>query len=115
MKTKMILTIVFIVLVLCIGYASFNASKLMTIDIKETVVIKGVMDKVFDEVKYFENFLNWSPFLAKDPTQQISVTGQDGTVGAQYHWEGNKGKDLGLQEIKEIQEGRYIKMQCDIL
>jgi len=65
-------------------------------------------------VKYLENFPKWSPFLAEDPEQQYEVKGTDGTVGAQYHWNGNKGKDIGLQEIVGITEGKAVKMQCDI-
>jgi hypothetical protein len=35
-------------------------------------------------------------------------------VGAQYHWEGNKGKDLGYQEIVKIDELNFIGKKCDI-
>ncbi|MEO0902223.1 MAG: hypothetical protein AAFY00_09440, partial [Bacteroidota bacterium] len=54
------------------------------------------------------------PFLEADPTQKYEVKGVDGTIGAQYHWEGNKGKDLGYQEIIKIEEGRFIGMKCTI-
>jgi len=42
------------------------------------------------------------------------VKGVDGKVGAQYHWVGNKGKDVGYQEIKTITPLKYVKMECDI-
>ena len=69
---------------------------------------------VFDMVKYLNNFPKWSPFLAEDPTQKHEVKGIDGTVGARYYWDGNKGEDLGYQEIVKIDDQKYIGMQCDI-
>jgi hypothetical protein len=50
----------------------------------------------------------------QDPTQKYEVKGTDGTVGAQYHWVGNKGKDLGFQEIVKIDELKFIGKKCNI-
>ncbi|TAH09219.1 MAG: hypothetical protein EAZ13_00250 [Sphingobacteriia bacterium] len=65
-------------------------------------------------VKYLKNFPKWSPFLVQDPNQKYEVKGIDGTIGAQYHWSGNKGKDLGFQEIVKIEEQKFVGMKCDI-
>lgn len=114
MNTKMIFSIIAIALVAFIGFGLFKASGLKSIQIIKTVTIKGTKQEVFDMVKYLKNFPKWSPFLAEDPSQKYEVKGTDGTVGAQYHWDGNKGKDLGYQEIRKIEEGKFIGMQCDI-
>lgn len=114
MNTKMIITILAIALVAFITFGLYKASGLKNIQIIKTVTIKGSNQEVFDMVKYLKNFPKWSPFLAEDPGQKYEVKGQDGEVGAQYHWDGNKGKDLGFQEIVKIQEGKFIGMQCDI-
>ena len=74
-----------------------NQDKLKALDIQKTVRIKADLQTVFNQVAYLENFPNWSPFLEADPEQQIEVRGTDGQVGAQYHWTGNGGKDLGYQ------------------
>ncbi len=111
---KMIFLIIGIVVVLFLAYGFYNASKLQEIEITKKVTIKADKQEVFDMVKYLENFPKWSPFLAQDPSQKYEVKGTDGTVGAQYHWEGNKGKDLGYQEIYKIDELQFIGMKCDI-
>lgn len=111
---KMILISIAAVVVLFISFGLFKASKLTHIQIKKTVLIKADNQHVFDKVVYLKNFPEWSPFLEADPTQKITVKGTDGQVGAQYHWEGDKGKDLGFQEIKEINPLKYIRMECDI-
>lgn len=110
----MILSIIGIALILFIGVGLYKANELKTIQIVKTVTIKGSKQEVFDMVKYLGNFPKWSPFLAEDPSQKYEVKGTDGTVGAKYYWDGNQGKDLGFQEIKKIDEGKFVGMQCDI-
>ena len=110
----MILSIIGIALLAFIGFGLYKASDLKSIQIVKTVTIKGSKQEVFDMVKYLKNFPKWSPFLVQDPTQKYEVKGNDGTVGAQYHWEGNKGKDLGYQEIVKIDELNFIGKKCDI-
>jgi Polyketide cyclase / dehydrase and lipid transport len=114
MKKKMIITIAAIALGAFIALGLYKASGLRSIQIVKTVTIQGTKQEVFDMVKYLKNFPKWSPFLAEDPAQKYEVKGTDGTMGAQYHWNGNKGKDLGYQEIRSIEEGKFIGMQCDI-
>ena len=103
-----------IVLVLLLGIGLYNASKLQSIHIQKSVIINGSPSEVFDMVRYLNNFPQWSPFLAQDPAQQYEVKGTDGEVGAQYHWFGNKGKDIGFQEIVKVVPDSFIGMRCDI-
>ncbi len=110
----MILTVIGIALVAFIGFGLYQASGLQSIQIVKSVTVKGSKTEVYDMVRYLKNFPKWSPFLAEDPTQKYEVKGTDGTVGAQYHWDGNGGKDLGYQEIVKIDSLNFIGMQCDI-
>jgi uncharacterized protein YndB with AHSA1/START domain len=110
----MILPIIAIIITAFIAFGFYKATSLKDIRIVKTITINAPKEKVFNMVKYLKNFPKWSPFLAQDPTQKYEVKGTDGKVGAQYHWEGNKGKDLGFQEIKKIEEGKFIGMACDI-
>lgn len=110
----MILTIIGVALIAFMSLGLYNASKLQTIHIKKSVTINGTMEEVFDMVKYLKNFPKWSPFLEQDPDQKYEIKGIDGTVGAQYHWDGNKGKDLGYQELVKIEPNKSIGMKCNI-
>ena len=110
----MIVSAIVILVVTATAISFASAQKLREIHIQKQVQITGSMEDVFKQVVLLENFPNWSPFLEADPTQKIEIKGTDGTVGAQYHWLGNKGKDVGYQEIKEIQDLQYVKMECDI-
>ena len=114
MKMKMVLMIIGVLLLVVMGFGLFRASQLRTIQITKSVIVNGSRQEVFDMVRYLRNFPQWSPFLAADPTQKYQIKGNDGHVGARYHWEGNKGKDLGYQEIVEIEALDFIGMKCDI-
>lgn len=114
MNKKMIFSIIGVALVAFICFGLYKASGLKSIQIISKVTVTGSKQEVFDMVKYLKNFPKWSPFLEEDPGQKYEVKGTDGTVGAQYHWDGKGGKDLGYQEIKKIDELRYICMNCDI-
>ncbi len=110
----MILTIIAGAVILFLAIGFYNASKLQEIHIQKSVTINADIQTTFDNVVYLRNFPKWSPFYEADPSQKTEVKGNDGQVGAQFHWDGNDGKDLGYQEIKEIKPLEYIKMECDI-
>ncbi|KGK29342.1 hypothetical protein EL45_15585 [Cellulophaga sp. E6(2014)] len=110
----MIYSIIGIGIAAFFAFGFYNAQQLQLIRITKTVTLNSSTEAAFKMVKLLKNFPKWSPFLAKDPTQNYYVTGIDGQIGAQYHWEGNNGKDLGFQEIISITENESITMQCDI-
>ncbi len=110
----MILSIIAVAIIAFLGFAFYKASQLTEIHITKKVAIDGTQQEVFDMVKYLGNFPKWSPFLEADPSQQYEVKGTDGQVGAQFHWEGNGGKDLGYQEIVKIDNLNFIGTRCDI-
>jgi len=110
----MILSIIAIALVVFLGFGFFKASQLTNIHIQKQVTVNGSQEDVFNIVRYLNNFPKWSPFLAADPAQKYEVKGTDGEVGAQYHWNGNEGKDLGFQEIVKVDNLNFVGMKCDI-
>lgn len=110
----MIFAAIAILIVAFLSFGFYKASGLQSIRIIKTVTVNGTLQNSFDMVKYLNNFPKWSPFLAQDPSQKYFVKGEDGKVGAQYHWDGNKGKDLGFQELAKIEELRFIVMRCEI-
>jgi hypothetical protein len=111
---KKIIPGIVLALVAFIAFGLTQASGLKNIQIVKSVTVKGDKKEVFDMVRYLNNFPKWSPFLVQDPTQKVEVKGTDGTVGAQYHWVGNKGEDVGFQEIMKIDTFSFVGMRCDI-
>lgn len=64
---------------------------------------------IFEQVAYFNNWPNWSPWMEKDPGAKYEIEGTDGTVGAKYSWEGDpdlSGK--GNMVVTEVVENEKI-------
>lgn len=112
MKKIVLIIAIALVAFVCIGL--FKAQKIQKLQITKTVTINANKGEVLEMVQYLRNFPKWSPFLAQDATQKIRIEGVDGTVGAQYHWVGNGGDDIGYQEIMKIDTNGYIGMKCFI-
>lgn len=110
--TYLILAIALVAISIAVVFA--KAQSLRSIHIQKKVLIDTPLEDAFNQVVLLKNFPNWSPFLEIDPEQKINITGIDGKVGAQYHWIGNKGKDVGYQEIKLIEANKKVDMECDI-
>ena len=114
MNTKVIFSAALIVLITFLAISFAAAQKLRDIHIQKQVLIEGSLEEVYEQVVYLKNFPSWSPFKEADPSQKTEVKGTDGAVGAEFHWVGNEGKDIGFQTIKEIKPKQYVKMGCDI-
>jgi len=114
MDRKMIITTTVVVLSALVGYGLYKANGLRNIYIVKSITVKSAPQKAFEMVRYLRNFPKWSPFLAQDPSQKFEVKGIDGEIGAQYHWNGNKGKDLGYQEIVKIDSLKFVGIKCNI-
>jgi hypothetical protein len=83
--------------------------------INNTQFIKATKAETFDQLRYMENFPNWSPFKAEDPDQKFAISGKDGEVGATFSWEGVKEKSKGSQTIVALRENESLKIACHIL
>lgn len=114
MSIKTLLWMILIAIILFLGFGFYQASKLTTIEIISNTSIAAPKERVFGLVRNLKDFPKWSPFLVQDPTQQYQIKGTDGAVGAQYHWVGNKGDDVGYQELTQITEHSFIAKRCYI-
>ena len=112
MKTKTSIQILLIAFVLS-AIASYGQKN--TITITETVYIAEPQAQVFELLRSFEKFPEWSPFIVTDPQQKNHVTGTDGQIGSAFHWEGVAEKSKGRQILTKIEEDTYLKMACEMV
>jgi hypothetical protein len=75
--------------------------------------MKAPMHLVRDNIRFFNRYPAWSPFVEQDPQQQHRVEGIDGEVGVQYHWQSVAEKGLGFQTLKTVSDDK-LAIQCDI-
>lgn len=69
------------------------------LSIERSLIIKAPQQTVFNQIKYFNNWTNWSPWYAKEPTMKMLYLGQDGQVGSSYRW---KGDEMGEGEMSNV-------------
>lgn len=112
MKTLAIIGIILGVIAVVLFILAAVAPKHITV--QHTIAIDAPKDEVFDQVRYFKNFSNWSPWLVTDPQQKSFVKGTDGQVGVESHWEGVAEKSKGLQTLTKMELGNSLEIQCDI-
>ncbi len=82
--------------------------------LRSTQLIDAPKAAVMAQLKYMQNFSDWSPFKEEDPAQRNWVTGTDGAVGATFHWEGGNVKSKGSQTIVALRGDDYLQLQCNI-
>jgi effector-binding domain-containing protein len=74
--------------------------------IERSIDIEAPREIVYDQVRYFKNAPNWSPWLYLDPNVKTSIDGTDGEAGAVYKWNGNDKIGKGSQTIKSVTPDR---------
>ncbi|MEM1216875.1 MAG: SRPBCC domain-containing protein, partial [Bacteroidota bacterium] len=67
----------------------------------ETITIDAPIDKVYDAIRYQEQLMEWSAWLA-ETNSLCKVNNEDGVVGAQTIYMNQKGKQFGYQEITKL-------------
>ena len=86
-----------VVLVLIILIAGFMQPK--DLSIEHSVSINASQKVVFNQIKFFKNWANWSPLVDKEPNVKLLYLGSDGQIGSSFQW---KGDDLGEGEISNM-------------
>jgi effector-binding domain-containing protein len=79
----LLLLIIGVFLILCL-----SAPK--EVNMTKSVSIKAPKQLVWEQMLYFKNWDSWSPWVEKDPTTKVTLSGNDGTVGSGYSWVAEK-------------------------
>ncbi len=112
MKTLTIILLALSALTTIIGLAIWLMPTTLVIETEATVLAPAPM--VYQKVSHLGQFHTWSPWLEKDPKQRHYVTGTDGSVGSQYHWEGVAENGTGSQTITSLKPNELVLVDCHI-
>ncbi|HRI60960.1 MAG TPA: SRPBCC family protein [Saprospiraceae bacterium] len=74
--------------------------------IERTEEINAPHEVVFEQVRLFKNFKNWSPWHVYDPNMKTEISGTDGEPGARYSWTGNDKAGKGYLLMKSVSPAR---------
>lgn len=82
--------------------------------IERSIVIDAPKAMVYDQIRLFKNFHEWSPWSKLDTSMTLTYGGTDGAVGATYSWNGNQDAGEGKQTITALSPDR-IELLMDIV
>lgn len=86
--------------------------KVIKISTKKEIL--ATKSEVYEVLIHLNRFPEWSPFVVTDPSQENFVTGEDGKIGATFHWKGVAEKSEGIQKLASKENEKYVKMTCEI-
>jgi len=66
-------------------------------EVRRSITIKAVPERVFETVADFGTWTTWSPWLCTEPDAQVTVTDDPNSVGSLYSWQGEL---VGVGEIE---------------
>ena len=84
-------------LLLVVGIAFFVLAFIEPNDITvvRTTMIKAPKEAVFEQMRYFKNWVNWSPWQKMDTGMKLTYYGTDGQPGSGYTWHGGSKTGAG--------------------
>lgn len=110
MKALKYLLYVVLTLAALLGILGVFAKK--TYHIERSITIDAPKAMVYEQVRLFKNFHDWSPWSQLDPNMKLTYAGTDGEVGSSYTWVGNDEVGEGTQTMKAVAPDR-LDLQLD--
>jgi hypothetical protein len=110
------LVIIAVVLAIIIAIVLILATtKSDTFRIQRAAVMNAPAEKIFPLIADFHQWLDWSPWEAKDPALKRTYSGTERGQGAVYAWDGNKNVGSGRMEILEASSPSKVVIKLDFL
>jgi len=114
MKALKITGIILAALVVIVVILGFIAPKEFKVE-RSIVIPTDNKEVIFKNLTHWNEFLKWNPWSAMDPNQKLTFTGEDGTVGSGYSWEGNKDVGQGSMTIIALKENEMVDMDLHFI
>lgn len=94
---KVLRFLVILVLILVVGYLVLCAVSAKELNSERSTTINAPASVVWDQILYFKNHHNWSPWNDMDSTMKETYEGTDGQPGSKMHYTGEIVKE-GIME-----------------
>ncbi len=76
--------------------------------------MKAPPEKVFPFVSDFRNWQAWSPWVAKDPSMEVTISDRSTGMGAAYEWSGNSDVGVGRMEMVTELPPKSVRLNLTI-
>jgi ribosome-associated toxin RatA of RatAB toxin-antitoxin module len=82
--------------------------------IEKTITVNSSPQTAYDKVANFNHYKDWNPWQKMEPTSKQTVTGNPGTIGHKYEWEGKK-IGTGSLTVKDLKAPNSINIDLQFL
>jgi hypothetical protein len=96
------------------GVLVYAATKPDSFRVARTASVKAPPEKISAMIQDFRTWTQWSPFEAKDPAMQRTLSGAPAGKGAIYEWNGNKDIGQGRMEIADVSQ-RQVRIKLEFI
>lgn len=101
--------------ILIVAFVGYVATRPAHYEVVRSATVDAPPQIVFAQVNDFGNWSDWSPWMDVDPDMEISLSGADSGVGAEYHWVGNAEAGEGHMEIIESRPYEHVGIDLDFI
>ena len=107
-----ILAILFVIAIA--GVIGFASSKPDSFHVERARRMHAPPEKIFPLINDFSNWDAWSPWVAKDPAIEITMSDKTSGMGAMYEWAGNNDVGRGRMEVVTVLPLRAVRLKRSI-
>ncbi len=106
--------ILFLLLILIIGFCIYVAVQPGSFEVERTRTINAPAQVVFNEVMDFKTWPSWSAWAEADPEMTFKYNDQTSGIGASYSWEDDDGVGVGTMTTLSANKPTDIQQEMQI-
>lgn len=110
----MLKTLAIVITLAIIAVVGLAASQPDTFVVERALRMKAPPERVFPLISDFSHWAAWSPWVAKDPAIDITLSAQTSGMGARYEWAGDRNVGRGRMEVVRVTPPHSVRMQLSI-
>ncbi|MCF6296110.1 MAG: GyrI-like domain-containing protein [Flavobacteriaceae bacterium] len=104
--------LLFLLLILVIGFSIYIAVQPNSFNVTRTKTIKAPAAVIFNNVIDFKNWEAWSSLAEKNPDLVITLPKQTNGIGSSFSWEDKDG--ISTMKTIEVNTNKFIKQEMQI-
>lgn len=108
---KILAIVITLAIIAVVGLAAAQPDAFL---VERALRIKAPPERLFPLISDFSNWAAWSPWVAKDPQIEITLSGQTHGMGARYEWAGDRNVGRGRMEVVRVTPPHSVRMQLSI-
>lgn len=95
------------------GVLAYAATRPDSFRVERSIRIAAAPEKIYPLIEDLHRWQAWSPYEAKDPAMQRTLSGAESGKGAVYAWDGDKNVGKGRMEVVDTAPPSRVTIKLD--